>query len=94
MIEIGIFDPLDMWQRVVESIEDVTQKRRTFRAAQQQDVCLHESEGFKAAVHFFDHDMLGKLGHSFDKITPLVHVFFFVKRRGPPYPYPKAREMR
>ena len=54
MIEIGILDPLDMWQRVVESIEDVTQKRRTFRAAQQQDVCAHPSEVFKAAVHFFD----------------------------------------
>ncbi len=51
MIEIGVLDPLDMWQRVVESIEDVTQKRWTFRTAQQQDVCAHPSEAFKAPVH-------------------------------------------
>ena len=56
MIEIGILDPLDMWQRVVESIEDVTQKRRTFRTAQQEDVCAHPSEAFKAPVHFFDQE--------------------------------------
>src|SRR5215813_4915061 len=54
VIEIRILDPLDMWQGMIESTESFTQVRRTFRAAQQQDLCLQTSKSFKTVFHFFD----------------------------------------